>query len=390
MTKRRRKAKRSARGAARTKGPRAIEAALAGLAHDIRTPLTGMVAVADLLAASNLPERERQWASALKSGAEHLSALSNLIVDAVRADAAGLVLHREPFSPRALAESVAETLRARAEGKGLACEVAIASDLPARVAGDALRLRAALENLADNAVKFTQAGCIYFDASAKRAPRGRVWLVFTIADTGAGLTSAELKHLFRPFAQASTKVAQTYGGAGLGLVFVKRIAKAMGGDLEVKSKKNEGSTFRLTVLVEAVAPNAPKPNKAPPRAQRSRRLLCAEDNPYARVVMNTILGELGHTVDFVETGEAAVDAAARGVYDAVLMDIALPAIDGVEATRRIRALPERTAQLPIIGLSARGEPQAEANARAAGMNAYLVKPVSPAKLAEVLAKVTKT
>jgi two-component system, sensor histidine kinase len=385
MAKRKRKRKESAPKSVRAKTPRAIEAALAGLAHDIRTPLTGMVALADLLAASDLPDRQREWARALKSGAEHLSALSNLIVDAVRADAAGLVLQREPFSPRALAQAVAEAFTARADGKGLASGVSIAKDLPGRVAGDAVRLRAALENLADNAVKFTHAGKVTFAATAEDASRGRIRLVFTISDTGSGLTAAELKHLFKPFAQASVQVAQRYGGAGLGLAFVKRIAKAMGGDVQVKSKTGEGSTFRLSVLVEPVAPDASSKGAKASRAQRSLKLLCVEDNPYGRVVMNTILGELGHTVDFVETGEAAVEAAGKGKYDAVLMDIALPGIDGIEATRRIRALSGAAGRVPIVGLSARSDPDTEKRSRAAGMNAYLTKPVSPAKLAEALA-----
>ncbi len=384
MAKHKRKRKGSAPKSVRTKSPRAIEAALAGLAHDVRTPLTGMVALADLLAASDLPDRQREWARALKSGAEHLSALSNLIVDAVRADAAGLVLQREPFSLRALAQAVAEAFTARADGKGLASGVSIAKDLPERVAGDAVRLRAALENLADNAVKFTHAGKVTFAATAEGASRGRIRLVFTISDTGSGLTAAELKHLFKPFAQASVQVAQRYGGAGLGLAFVKRIAKAMGGDVQVESKKDAGSTFRLSVLVEPVAADAASMAAKSSRAQRSLKLLCVEDNPYGRVVMNTILGELGHKIDFVETGEAAVEAAGKGKYDAVLMDIALPGIDGLEATRRIRALSGAAGRVPIVGLSARGEPEAQKNARASGMNAYLTKPVSPAKLAEVL------
>jgi two-component system, sensor histidine kinase len=384
MGKSKRKVKRAARPA-RAKSPRAIEAALAGLAHDIRTPLTGMVALANLLAASDLPERQREWARALRSGAEHLAALSSLIVDAVRADAAGLVLQREPFSPRALAQAVAEAFTARAEGKGLASGVSIAADLPERVAGDEMRLRAALENLADNAVKFTHAGKVSFAAAAEKSARGRVRLVFTISDTGSGLAPAELKHLFKPFAQASVQVAQRYGGAGLGLAFVKRIAKAMGGDVEVKSKKGEGSRFRLSVVAEPIEASAGSERTKASRAQRSLKLLCVEDNPYGRVVMNTILGELGHRVDFVETGEAAVEAAAKQNYDAVLMDVALPGIDGLEATRRIRALKSETARLPIIGLSARSEPNAEENARAAGMDACLVKQVSPGKLAETLA-----
>jgi CheY-like chemotaxis protein/nitrogen-specific signal transduction histidine kinase len=388
MAKGRKKAKRVAQRAKRPPSRRAVEAALAGVAHDIRTPLTGVLALAELLAASDLPERERQWARAMKSGTAHLAALTNLIVDAARADAAGLVLQREPFSPRALAEAVGAALAARAANKSLTVRVAISPDLPALVAGDALRLRSALENLADNAVKFTGQGDVRFEASAAPARGRRVRLTFTFADSGIGMTQAELRRLFRPFAQASAEVARRYGGAGLGLTFVRRIARAMGGDLKVGSRKGEGSTFRMTVLAEPVADNRPATTPAGARPAAPLKLLCAEDNPYARVVMNTMLGELGHHVDFVDSGEAAVAAASRKSYDAVLMDVALPAIDGLEATRRIRALPGAAGRVPIIGISGRTRSDDAEAARAAGMDAYLMKPVSPEKLAEALSKLS--
>ena len=374
---------------ARKAAPAAIEAALAGIAHDIRTPLTGMVALAELLASSDLGAREREWANAIKSGADHLAALTTLIVDAVRADAVGLVLRNEPFSPRALAEAVAQALTARAVNKSIKATITIARDLPALVSGDALRLRAALENLADNAMKFTQQGVVSFSAGAGPAAAGRLRLTFTMADTGIGMTPSELKLLFRPFAQASVEIARRYGGAGLGLLFVKRLAKAMGGDLTVTSKPGKGSSFRLSVLVER-AEDRRKSARSGARMGSTRPLsiLCAEDNPYGRVVMHTILRELGHRVDFAETGEAAVAAAERGGYDAVLMDVALAGFDGIEATRRIRALPGRAGQVPVIGISGRGESGEEAAARAAGMNAYFVKPVSPRKLAQALSLYT--
>src|SRR5215472_11751305 len=209
--------------------PPAVEAALAGIAHDIRTPLTGIVALAELLASSDIGQRERDWAKAVKSGAEHLAALASLIVDGVKADAAGLALRREPFSPRALAEAVGQ---------------AIAADLPPTVAGDAVRLRSALENLTDNAIKFTGEGTVTLTVGAAPAARGRVRLTFAVTDSGIGISARDLKQLFRPFAQANEEVARRYGGAGLGLVFVKRIAEAMGGDLTVASKPGEGTTFR--------------------------------------------------------------------------------------------------------------------------------------------------
>jgi two-component system, sensor histidine kinase len=375
----------------RAKAPaaRAVEAALAGIAHDIRTPLTGIVALAELLATSDVGTREREWANAIKSGADHLATLTTLIVDAVKTDTAGLILRHAPFSPRHLAEAVGHALTARAGNKGIKTEIALASDLPAMVAGDALRLRAALENLADNAVKFTGAGAVVFTAGAKRAGGKRVRLMFTVADTGIGIEPREVKNLFRPFAQASEAIARRYGGAGLGLVFVKRIAEAMGGGLVVTSKKGRGTTFRLSVPVDHVdTPAQAEGNGARAAPTRALSILCAEDNPYGRVVMNTILSELGHRVDFVKSGEAAVQAAARGGYDAVLMDITLSGLDGIEATRRIRALPGNAGQVPVIGISGRTESGDETAAREAGMNFYFTKPVGPGRLAQAIATIT--
>jgi two-component system, sensor histidine kinase len=396
MAKRKRKTKRRVARKAKRKmptrsatAPRAVEAALAGIAHDIRTPLTGIVALAELLASSDLGQREREWAKAIKSGADHLAALTTLIVDAAKADAAGLTLRNEPFAPRALAQAVAQSLSARAGNKNIKAEIAIADNLPPMVAGDALRLRAALENLADNAVKFTSEGTVAFTAGIESAGHGRVKLVFAVADTGIGMSARDIKNLFRPFTQASAEIARRYGGAGLGLSFVKRIAEAMGGNLVLTSRPGRGTTFRLHVPAKVVKAQPSAEPGARGTPARPLSILCAEDNPYGRVVMNTILTELGHKTDFVESGEAAVKAAARGGYDAVLMDVTLTGLDGIEATRRIRALPGKAGQVAIIGISGRNASGNEAAARAAGMNFYFAKPVSPGKLAQALATIVK-
>jgi CheY-like chemotaxis protein/nitrogen-specific signal transduction histidine kinase len=367
----------------------AIEASLAGIAHDVRTPLTGILAFAELLASSDLGERERQWAAAIKSGAEHLAALTTLIVDAVKEDAKGIVLRREVFPPRRLAEAVGQALVARAQSKGLKADISIARDIPAMVAGDPMRMRAALENLAENAVKFTGKGAVSMQAAAQPLGRKQIRLTFTFSDSGVGLSAAELKNLFQPFAQASEAVSRQYGGAGLGLVFVRRVARALGGDLKVESKPGKGSTFHFTVIVDRaeIQPGV----EAVRQSGRGRALhiLCAEDNPYGRVVMNTILTELGHKTDFVETGEAAVKAVSRGSYDAVLMDVTLSGMDGIEATRCIRVLPGLAGRIPILGISGRTGQTEEMSARAAGMNFYFGKPVSPGKLAEALASIQR-
>jgi CheY-like chemotaxis protein len=364
-----------------------VETALATLAHEIRTPLNGILALSELIAAADLPEREREWATLIRGAAEHLANLATVVVDGVRAERHGLVLRPEPFRPRALAEAIGATLAARAETKGLAADIVIAADLPELVVGDRVRLRAALENLADNAVKFTERGHVGFSVAAHPASRGRHRLTFTVTDSGVGLTRTEIARLFRPFSQANAAVARRYGGSGLGLAFVKRLAQAMGGSLRAESTSGRGSTFHFSVVVDA-APDGvhAASGTAGERGTNARKLrvLCAEDNAYARVVLNTILAELGHRVDFAGTGESAVAAVDRGGYDLVLMDLTLPGLDGLGATRAVRALRGAAARVPIIGISGHTEPGHAEAAIAAGMNAFLPKPVSPAALVEAV------
>jgi CheY-like chemotaxis protein len=384
------------------------EASLVAYAHDIRTALTGILALSELLATSTIGERERRWASGIKGSAEHLSALTTLMIDAAKAEGGTLKLRQEVFDPRHLIASLANSLSARAETKDLVTEVVFADDLPDALRGDPVRLRAALENLIDNAVKFTERGSVHLEVGIEALKRSRLTLVFSITDTGIGLKPAEIHRLFRPFTQANADIARRYGGTGLGLVVVKALAKRMGGDLTVTSSYGEGSTFRFSVQVgiaaakkagktagKTAAKGAGKTEReeAPrPRAEippRRFAILCAEDNPYGRVILNTILAELGHRADFASSGEEAVAAVPRG-YDAVLMDVALTGIDGLEATRRIRALAGTAAQTPIIGISGRSEPGDDAAARSAGMNAYLRKPLSPKALSDALALVLPT
>ena len=376
--------------ASRAQKVRADEAVLAVFAHDIRTALTGILALGELLASSNLGERERHWAFGITTSAQHLASLTTLVVDAAKADAGSLTLQQEIFRPRRLIESLGQTLSARAETKGLRAEVAVAADVPDMLVGDPVRLRAALENLIDNAVKFTEQGVVRFEARAGRAARKGTKATFTkvtfiVTDSGIGLKAAEIKRLFRPFAQANADIARRYGGAGLGLAVVKVLAKLMGGDLTVTSKPGRGSRFCFTAMLPVALADPAESARTKQSAMPRRRLkiLCAEDNPYGRVILNTILTELGHSADFVGTGEEAVDAAVRG-YDAVLMDVTLPGIDGLEATRRIRALAGSAGGTPVIGITGRTEADDETAARGAGMNFYLRKPVSPSTLSDAI------
>jgi CheY-like chemotaxis protein/nitrogen-specific signal transduction histidine kinase len=374
------------RSSRRAGAARAHEAALAAFAHDIRTALTGILALGELLASSTLGKNERSWAAGIKASAEHLASLTTLVLDAAKAETGSLTLREEVFRPRRLVEFLADSLATRAQAKGLAAEANIADNLPDLLVGDAVRLRAALENLIDNAVKFTERGAVRLEARASPAGRGLTRLVVAVHDSGIGLKPAEIKRLFRPFAQASAEIARHYGGSGLGLAIVKRLAKLMGGDLTVASTPGRGSSFRFTAVMPIVSADAAGSPSGRATPARPLAILCAEDNPYGRVILNTILTELGHRADFVNSGEDAVAAVTRG-YDFVLMDVALPGIDGLEAARRIRALPGAAGRTPVVGISGASDASDEEAARAAGMDFYLRKPVSPSAVSEAIAAV---
>lgn len=371
-----------------------IETALAAFAHEVRTPLTGILAVSDLLATSDLGERERRWVETIKASAEHLAGLATLFVDAARSrrqgDNAGLGIRQDFFDLRALARSAGDSLAGRAAAKGLQAAVRIADTLPAFVVGDPVRLRAALENLIDNAVKFTGEGSVALKVTplrvAKGKAKGKVAIAFAVSDSGIGLTLAEIKRLFRPFSQANVTIASRFGGAGLGLSSVKQLARAMGGDIAVTSRRGGGTTFTLTVmLTPAEGPAVSMPGDStdvPTQPANGMRVLSVEDNPFGRVVLNAILTELGHQAEFIGRGEDATDRVAQGGFDAVLMDMVLPGINGIETIRRLRKLPSPYGRIPIIGISGRGED--EASSRAAGADTFLLKPVSPRALATAL------
>jgi len=371
--------------------PGMVEAALAAFAHEVRTPLTGILAISDLLATSDLDERERRWVDTIKAGAEHLASLATLFVDAARSRGPGLGVRQDFFDLRALARSVGDSLAGRATAKGLQSQIEISEKLPAFVIGDPVRLRAALENLIDNATKFTEAGGVAFSVKPMRGPKGKVSIAFAVSDSGIGLTLSEIKRLFRPFSQANVSIASRFGGAGLGLSSVKALARAMGGDIIVAQRPGGGTTFTLSVTLARA--NAPKVTNSGadaglmPDQVRGLRVLSVEDNPFGRVVLNAILTELGHQAEFIGRGEIAAERIAQGDFDAVLMDMVLPGINGIEAIRRIRKLRAPYGRVAIIGVSGRGDD--EAASREAGADAFLVKPVSPRALATVLLEATR-
>ena len=377
----------------KTVAPGIVETVLATFAHEVRTPLTGILAISDLLATSDLNERERRWVDTIKAGAEHLASLATLFVDAARSGRSGFGVRQDFFDLRTLAQSVGDSLAGRATAKGLQSRVEISEKLPAFATGDPVRLRAALENLIDNATKFTERGGVALTVrptnQAKGKGQGKVGVAFAVSDSGIGLTLQEIRRLFRPFSQANVKITARFGGAGLGLSSVRQLARAMGGDIAVTPRRGGGTTFTLTVVLDR-AEASPSGSDQDDHLQdyaRGLHILSVEDNPFGRVVLNTVLTELGHQAEFVGRGEDAPDRVLQGSFDAVLMDMVLPGIDGIEAIRRIRALGPPFGAIPVIGVSGRGDD--EAAARGAGADAFLVKPVSPRALAIVLLEATR-
>lgn len=368
---------------------RIVEAALAAFAHEVRTPLTGILAISSLLATSELGDRERRWVDTIKVGAEHLAALATLFVDAARHDSAGLAVRQDFFDLQALARAIGDSLAGRATAKGLQSNVDISAKLPSFVIGDPVRLRAALENLIDNAVKFTQQGTVALDVAARAGRGDKLDVIFSVSDSGIGLSLVEIKRLFKPFSQANVSIASRFGGAGLGLSSVKQLARAMGGDITATQRPGGGMTFVLTVKLKPAKglPVAPGSERPRPSAH-GLRILSIEDNPFGRVVLNAILIELGHQAEFIGRGEDAPDRIAQGAFDAVLMDMVLPGIDGIEAIRRVRALEGSGGRVAIIGVSGRAED--EQASRAAGADAFLTKPVSPRALAVALLEATRS
>src|SRR3984885_2367804 len=260
-----------------------------------KTVAPGIVAISDLLATSDLDERERRWVDTIKAGAEHLASLATLFVDAARSGRSGFGVRQDFFDLRTLAQSVGDSLAGRATAKGLQSRVEISEKLPAFATGDPVRLRAALENLIDNATKFTERGGVALTVrptnQAKGKGQGKVGVAFAVSDSGIGLTLQEIRRLFRPFSQANVKITARFGGAGLGLSSVKQLARAMGGDIAVTPRRGGGTTFTLTVVLDR-AEASPSGSDQDDHLQdyaRGLHILSVEDNTYGRIVLNTIL-----------------------------------------------------------------------------------------------------
>lgn len=362
------------------KASRAKSHFLATMGHEIRTPMTGVLGMTELLLGTPLDDQQRRYASTIEEAGRHLLRLVDDALDLSRIEAGKLQLAPAPFATSTLFAQVQALLQPLAERKGLAFTFTLAANLPTYLLGDSGRIRQILLNLGNNAIKFTERGhidiAIGWDAEA---------LTMTIADTGPGLNEEQRARIFQRFEQAEgARTSARYGGSGLGLAICQELAAAMGGQIEVHSAPGRGSRFAVRLpLPKAAAPTNAQEAVAL-KAPGTLRLLLVEDDVTVAEVLRGLLVGMGHRVAHAGHGLAAMNELADAQFDAVLLDLDLPGLDGLSLARLILA---HHPKLPLIAITARADSEAEPAARAAGMRAFLRKPVTTQQLAQTLAQV---
>ena len=373
---------------------------LANMSHEIRTPMNAITGFAHLLGAGQLDDSQREKLGKITRATQHLLRIINDILDLSKIEAGKLVLESRRFSPDEVINTVGTMVRHSAAEKSVAVDI-VCADLPERVLGDETRLRQALLNFASNAVKFTQHGRITLRGEVMRhetsedSEDSTCLLKFSVTDTGIGIPADALPRLFQPFEQADVSTTRQHGGTGLGLSISRYLAELMGGEVGVESEVGQGSTFWLTarfaaVAVEAKAMLLPLAQISSRAAQlssanaleslRERRstahVLLVEDEAINREVGKGMLEAAGITVDLAADGRQAIDQAMTNRYDLILMDIQMPVMDGLEATRALRALPDYQ-QIPVIALTASAFAADQTACLEAGMNDFVAKPILP-------------
>jgi signal transduction histidine kinase/ActR/RegA family two-component response regulator len=358
---------------------------LAKMSHEIRTPLNGVIAAADLMAATQLNDEQHELLDTLRLSAKTLLGIINDILDFSKIEAGRMVLETLPFTPTVLVEEVVSIMAPAAHSKGLTVRTELSSSLPHSVAGDPLRLRQILLNFVGNAIKFTACGEVVIRAMRLKKGEGQsAWLRFEVQDTGVGIPPEKQAGIFDAFTQADSSVTRQYGGTGLGLAICKRLVELMGGQIGVYSQPGQGSCFWFEVPLPVVQENAPEETTAQPSGSALNsheldgvRVLLVEDNPVNQKVAIRMLQKLGCVVELAENGQQALEKLERASYDIVLMDMQMPVMDGLTATRLLRQREQQTGHHQVvIALTANAMQTDRELCLDAGMDDYLSKPLT--------------
>jgi hypothetical protein len=368
---------------------RAKSAFLANMSHEIRTPFQGLLGMLQVLDADTLAPQQRAHLHTARDSARHLLAILNDILDMAKLEAGTLSVSPEAVALRDLVGDVQQLMQPLAAAKSLALDIDVDAQLPERVRLDGTRVRQVLYNLISNAIKFTDSGRVTLEVR----PVGSEWLALAVTDTGAGIDADMLPRLFQRFGQGDDSPSRRHGGTGLGLEISRNLARLMGGDLTVQSAPGRGSRFEMRLPLQrtdpppAVVTDTPATAAEPAGpALRALHLLAAEDNAVNREVLAAMIDLAGHRVTFAEDGAAAVRAAQAQPFDLVLMDLHMPELDGIGATRAIRAMAGPMARVPIVALTADVFPETRARCLEAGMNDFLTKPIGLSELTQLLAR----
>ncbi len=367
---------------------KAKEQFLANMSHEIRTPINGIAGIAGLLSSNQNPEEHETYLNAIRHSSENLKVIINDILDLAAIESGKLKFEKIAFNLKDLLPSLVSTFTYQAREKNVTLHYTIDENLNRILMGDPVRLNQILINLISNAVKFTHAGSITITCELEKEKKNMVHVRIAVKDTGVGIPHEKLNTIFEIFSQADETVTRRYGGTGLGLTIARQLVELQNGTIDVQSQELVGSTFTIRIPYATGSTTVAKPtqqkNNTTGATMHNVRVLLVEDNDINRLYAKSILQTWKCHTDIAENGLVAIEKLKNNAYDVILMDVQMPVMDGYEASKTIRLMPQPKGATPIVALTANATKMDVEKCLAAGMNDYLAKPFTPEDLYEMM------